>query len=188
LSKRRAALPTAQPATDALSSDEPALMQAMAEIEKQYRSEDIGQQAFMECLEASGGEPFPLSELVARAKVVHERQRQRDRRAVKRHVPISDDEDQIDVEDHETVVLDDRTSPESRAVLRDGIRRLEADPEAQQAVRRALTEDLLTRTEQNKASRGKVKLRRLKRFIGGREKRRRAVLRRGRRSTWAVER
>jgi hypothetical protein len=212
LAERGAATPT----PDALSSDETALLSTMQQIASQYRDgEDIAQQAFVECLANAGGVPFPLSELAQRAETVWERERQRNRRAVKRevlidgpegasirkhgrelmrHVPqlavhyASDAAASIESGEHASCTLDivDTTNNrEASAMQREAIRLLEVDPDVQHAIRRALAVEPLTRTEQNKASRGKGKVKMLrKKLLISREKRRRVVLLKGP-SPWA---
>jgi hypothetical protein len=89
------------------------------QYDERVEVEDVTQQAVLECLEASGGAPFPLSDLTSRARTIWERFRMEDRRAVKRHVPIADDLDDIAEDDHETVVLVDYRSPEAILMERD---------------------------------------------------------------------
>jgi hypothetical protein len=165
----------------ATSADESALLAAMQQIASQYRDgEDIASQALVECLENAGGAPFPLVDLVAHPKTVWERCRQRDRRALKREVSLQSPVKSKSGESLGTLemVLPSRVTPEARAVQRDEIRRLESDVDVQHAIRRALATESLTRTQQNKASRGKGKVMAVRRkFLVRCEKRRRAVLR-----------
>ena len=198
LPKRGEASPTSQPVPaghEALSSDEAALAQAMAQIAKQY-GEDASQQAWLDCAEAANGGPFPISILAQRAKALYEQERRQEKRHKAYHVGMAHDpsvmpevKKQRKPDGREELYRADSASPEAQAIARDSLRHVEADAGGRLMIERELSDETLENARSNGASRATKRLVHLKKqkIYGARHGRRRAVrsiCRRQVRATW----